>query len=335
MITGAAGGIGSRLSKRLYGQGHSLVLVDDLSGGFLENLGPLATDLKVADVSKHDMSEIAGSRTPDVVIHLAGKSSLAECESQPSEAFLANLVSTIRCADYAKSVGAGFIFSSTSAVYEGLNDLPFLEDMEVFPHLAYPLSKRAAEQYLEALSKKHGFHSLILRLFNVFGEGQNVIRVQPPFVNFLHRELSNGRVPIIYAPASQARDYVYIEDVIDFILLAINPDHLKTHGIYNVCSGRPITIESIIQAVALGAGLSGIEFQQGDPENFWNAFGELNKGPFPIKKSIVRNEVLKNSNGSPEKALRDFGWVAKRDVLREITSYASTLKMKKGSDSRD
>lgn len=326
MITGAAGGIGSRLSSRLFERGHSLVLIDDLSGGFVDNLGPLAADLKVANVASCDLFTLIGSPPPDVVIHLAGKSSLAECESQPSQAFLANLVSTIRCADYAKSVGAKFIFSSTSAVYEGLTDLPFTEEMEVAPHLAYPMSKRAAEEYLEGLSKKYGFHSLVLRFFNVFGEGQNVKRPQPPFVNFLHRELSNGRVPVIYAPADQARDYVYIDDVIDLILMAIEPAHFDVNGTFNVCTGRPITIESIIQAVARGADLREFLYEQGDPENFWNAFGELSKGSFPIKKTIVKNEVLKNSVGNPGKTARDFGWTAKRDVIREIEAYASTLK---------
>ncbi len=326
VVTGAAGGIGSRLSKKLHELGHSLVLIDDLSGGFSENLGDLAPALKVVDVAACDLFSVIDFGLADVVIHLAGKSSLAECESDPSRAYMANLVSTVNAAEYAKKVGAKLIFSSTSAVYEGLLQMPLREDMEVSPHLVYPTTKRAAELHLEGLMKTFAFPSLIFRFFNVFGENQNAIRKQPPFVNYLHRELSAGRLPVIYAPAEQTRDYIYIDDVIDLMIKSLEREYFDLNGTYNVCTGNPMSVGDILKAVAEGAAIESVEYQQGDPDHFWHAFEGLRAGAFPISGEVVRNEVLKSSLGSLEKVAMDFNWKPSRDVASEISKFASNLK---------
>lgn len=325
LVTGAAGGIGSRLAKRLYQNGFELLLVDDLSGGSRSNLGSLKDSLYVADLAEVDLYSLFKGKSPDVVFHLAGKSSLAECEENPSNAFRSNLLSTIFVSEYAKSVNAHLVFSSTSAVYEGLTNSTFSEDLKVNPHLAYPLSKRSAEEYLGALAMKTGYNATVFRLFNVFGEDQNTSRKQPPFANYLFREFSNNRIPTIYAPSKQSRDYVYVEDIIDLMLLVIDKGKPKNFNIYNACSGSTISVGEIVQAVASGAGIDDYQTIQGDPESYWDSFSGLTDSLYPLNKNLVRNEVHKHSIGDGSKTKRDFGWVPTTNVLEAIRHYASAL----------
>jgi UDP-glucose 4-epimerase len=326
LITGAAGGIGSRLAMRLADEGHDLLLIDDLSGGFRENLGTLQDSLFVGDVNDLDLFQIYKGNPPQVIVHLAGKSSLAECEENPVQAFRSNFLSTVAIAEYSRLVGAHLIFSSTSAVYEGVMTSPLSEELETRPYLAYPLSKKTAELYLESLARKNNYFSTIFRFFNVFGESQNIHRRQPPFANYLFREFSSGRVPTVFAPLGQSRDYIYIEDVIDLLVLAINLGIPKRFELYNVCSGSVIAVEDIVESVATGMGLNDFSVNQGNPEEYWASFESLGSGQFPLKKDIVSDEVHKHSLGSNSKVREEFDWKPKTDVLSAIRKYAAKLR---------
>jgi nucleoside-diphosphate-sugar epimerase len=325
LITGAAGGIGSRLSRRLADEGHDLLLIDDLSSGFVENLGSLQDLLFISDVNNLDLLQLYERTPPEVVIHLAGKSSLAECEENPVQAFRSNFLSTVAIAEYSRLIGAHLIFSSTSAVYEGVEASPLSEELQTQPHLAYPLSKKTAELYLESLARKNSYYSTVFRFFNVFGESQNIHRRQPPFANYLFREFSCGKSPTVFAPLSQSRDYLYVEDVIDLLVLAINRGMPKSFDVYNVCSGSVISVEQIVHAVAQGMGLNDFVVNQGNPEEYWASFESLGSGPFPLKKEIVSAEVHKHSLGDNSKAQEAYGWRPRRNVLEAIRNYSARL----------
>lgn len=326
VITGGAGGIGSRLVKRLLqDQDLTLVLVDDFSGGHEYNLPEKgAFELIRARVENLTLAQTQSVAQADVYIHLAGRSALVNCQLDHSDAYAANFLSTVSVAKLAMDSGAHFIFASTSAVYEGLTSEIFTEDLEVSPKLIYPLSKRLAEQHLESLHHCYNFPSTSLRLFNVFGETQDQVRKTPPLVNYIAKQLVSGDEVNLYAPPRQARDYVYVEDVIDAILLAIKRQASQAE-VFNICSAIPLRMSDIVAAVSRGLNVDSLAFKQRNPDEIWDGFPELFEGPYGLERQVVQAEVLKNSVGSFARAKKELGWEPKISVLSAIEAYAASI----------
>ena len=328
LVTGAAGGIGSKLVTNLLRDGFQVIGVDDFSG-CKRNLGLEAPGYKFfeIDLSGKSLDLLGTLGEVDIVYHLAGKSSLAYCQKDPLGAHASNVQSTIQIAEYARAIGAGVVFSSTSAVYEGLQDRLFEEDTKLAPSLTYPVTKLFAETILESYEATYGLPSIRLRLFNVFGEDQDITRTQPPFVNYLFREVAEGRRPIVFAPLSQQRDYVYIADVVEALRASGAAVGEKRSGTYNVCTSRPISIDQILDAFARGASLQKVFFDKGDPKDFWNAYEELHSGKYVIDRQKIEDEVLKHSVGSYRKAHSELGWEPQHDVLEAIERYAARIRI--------
>ena len=327
VISGAAGGIGSRLARRLNDlPGISLTLIDDLSGGSADNLGnSLRGSLFTAKVESLPASLVERVVDSDVVIHLAGTSSLPRCQEDHQAAYASNFQSTVALAEHARLSGSQFIFASTSAVYEGVSSPLLSEDLPVAPFLVYPVSKYISELHLEGLYKAYGFPSTALRFFNVFGENQDQSRKNPPLVNYIHRQLSNGEPVELFAPPNQSRDYVYVEDVLDAIQAAIlHP--AENFRVLNICSGRPLSMQDIVAAVSEGAQIPEVPLVQSVPDKIWDGFPALYEGPKPLSREIVSAEVLKQSIGSFDKAFNEIGWSPRSDVIRKIAAYAQTLR---------
>lgn len=327
LVTGAAGGIGGRLAKSLLADGHKIVAIDDLSAGNISNL-PQSNDYEFhqLDLASCSTDRLLQMGQVDSVVHLAGLSSLAVCQKNPMLAMSSNVLTTVNMSEYCRRTGAGIVFSSTSAVYEGLTYDFFSEGNEIEPRLTYPLTKRMAEQTLSAFHETYGMPHVTLRLFNVFGEDQDISRVQPPFVNYLFREISNGRRPTVFAPLEQSRDYVYIDDVVEAVKLSLAYVGEKNSGTFNVCSSVGISVGAILSAFAEGAGLTDSFYEAGSAENFWDAYSEIHEGAFPIHRYVVEQEVLKHSLGSPLEIKEKLGWEPSTRVLDAIRNYASRLR---------
>jgi nucleoside-diphosphate-sugar epimerase len=210
------------------------------------------------------------------------------------------------------------IFASTSAVYEGLNHDIYSEDMNVKPHLSYPLTKFFSEMLIKAQGETNNLEFVIFRFFNVYGPRQNFHRSNPPLVNYLVKCLATGSTPKLYAPRNQARDYVYVGDLVDLMEKTISPTFIFPNDVYNVCSGVEISIADILEAVSRGYG-SDFEIKSGRPEQLWEMHTDLFQGSHPLRLEIVQAETLKHSRGDITKSKLDLGWVARTNVLEQIS----------------
>lgn len=318
-ITGAAGGIGSVLADHLLEQGHDLVLIDDLSTGSLLNFHhPENRDRLIrADVTEASLVSSLFSNC-QWIIHLAGISSLAQCQMDPARAVAVNVGATAAIAELARRTGANVVFASTSAIYERNTELPHREDDDVDPVLVYPTSKLMAERLLRNAYTTSGIPSLILRFFNVFGPRQDFRRPGPPLVNYLVREAALGRNPIIYAPLTQSRDYVYVSDIVQLLSSVLIGDLAGSCQTVNVASGRLITVGDILDAVSRGLGRE-IVTEQSSPELLWERHIDLFAGSFPLRSRVVMEETLKQSLGSIEGCRQILGWEAATDVASKIS----------------
>jgi len=304
LVTGAAGFIGSNLCKRLNDDGHSLVMIDDFSFGYRENLSTEVTaahQLVALDVRDGEAADFFSG--VDCVIHLAGLSSLPICQSRPLEAFERNVLATISTLENARRSGVRrIIFASTSAVYENTRESPFTESSPVDPTLIYSLSKRNCEQIIQSYVENYGLDVVTLRLFNVYGPNQNFLRPNPPLMGYMSRMMINNLSPTFYSDGDQKRDYVYIDDVIDLIISVLNAE-LPPSQIINVCSQDLASVKDIYSLL--------IEHFPGAPapsfrrsSEFWSDFRQLFESPYPLRVEIVEKEVNKYSLGSNHLARR-------------------------------
>ena len=186
LITGAAGFIGSTVSNHLYNLGHELVLIDNLSFGNIDNFEgnkDLSDNLIKQDIRDDLTSLFEGV---DIVLHFAAITSLPYCQSHPRLAYDVNVNGSINILENCRNNNIKkIILASTSAIYENCSTYPFKEELEVNPTLIYSMTKKTAEDIFKSYRTNYGLNTVSLRFFNVFGEHQDVRRVNPPFTSYL------------------------------------------------------------------------------------------------------------------------------------------------------
>ena len=257
LITGAAGQIGSGLAKRLCDK-HELTLVDNLRNGYAEHLKDDADEFIApfhdVDVATADLFSHCGTKwdSYDAIIHLAAISSLPDCETNPLETLHCNVAATANVLDFARKMNVPHvIFASTSAIYENNDVDVFTEDLEVSPRLYYSLSKKMCEDLIESYREHYGSKVTILRFFNVFGPDGDQTRPNPPLLNFVYRELTKGKAPVLSGDGEQVRDFICIDDVVSMLDLCLEK---QPNDVFNVCTGKAVSVNQISRWVAEALG---------------------------------------------------------------------------------
>ena len=309
LITGAAGQIGSGLSRLLIENGHELTLVDTLRNGYLENLKDDANEVIApfyeVDITSGDFFLKCGDQY-DVIIHLAAITSLPDCESNPLETLRINVSGTANVLEFARKFDVPHVvFASTSAIYENNDADVFTEDLEVNPRLYYSLSKKMSEDLIQSYRENYGMTVTILRFFNVFGPDGDQTRPNPPLLNFAYRELSHDRQPILSGNGEQVRDFICVKDVVRMLELCMQK---QPNDVFNVCSGVTVSVNQIAQWVAEALGKEDIGLGHKPASELWSTYPEMFEGAYPLDKGLVAKETTRYSKGSYEKAERILGW---------------------------
>ena len=245
LITGAAGFIGSNLAARLLQEGCTVSGLDNLSARTKENLDP-RVQLHVRDIWEENLSDLF--RGIDTVFHLAAKNCLSDCLQNPLETSDINVKGTVNILEHARKAGIRkLIYADTSAEYEGIPELPSRVD-RVAPIGPYAVSKRGGALFCESFRQMFGMNITALRYFNVYGPAQDWRRVIPPVMSAFIIKLLQGEAPVIYGTGEKRRDFIYVDDVNDFHLLAMRDD--RTNGrTYNVGSGVNHSIKEIYDLI--------------------------------------------------------------------------------------
>ena len=304
LITGGAGGIGSVFVNSLK-DSYQIDVVDNLHNGFRENISNKNINFIEADISNPDTYSLLGNYY-DCVFNLAAVSSLPFCENNKDVAFRYNFLGTSLLIEYCRINGIkNFIFASTSAVYENNSADIFTEDLNVNPDLIYPLSKKISEDLLMSYIKNYDMSITILRFFNVFGPNQDLTRSNPPLLNYLIREYSLGRVPVLHSDGKQARDYIYVQDLVTLFLKIIDK---PSQEVFNVCTGKLLSVNEINNYVAKYFKKNPSEVIRKSPEKLWDKHTGLFSGSFPLQKERVTKETLKYALGDNTKVKDYYDW---------------------------
>ena len=268
LVTGVAGFIGAAVAKALLEQGHSVVGVDNLSTGYMENI-PTATDFYEADCQDADLYARRLPKVPYAAIfHIAGQSSGEISFDDPVYDLRTNGESTLHLLKFALAQGCTrFIYASTMSVYGVKPDEPVKEDSEPKPQSFYGVGKLASEHYLR-LYEQYGVRSTALRLFNVYGPGQNMANLRQGMVSiFMAMMLADNKVHVKGSP-DRYRDFVYIDDVVRAFLLCLDSPESAGRVINIGGSGRK-TVGELLEAMAAlhqpGHGRPDIRFSGSTP----------------------------------------------------------------------
>jgi UDP-glucose 4-epimerase len=245
LVTGAAGFIGSVLAHKLIKQGHEVVTIDNLSTGFENNIPKGVTFIRGNCQDRGIIDQLASFHF-DAIFHIAGQSSGEISFEDPVYDLQTNAQSTLLLLQYAlKNNCKKFIYASTMSVYGEQPDGPISEKHPTIPKSFYAVGKLASENYLRIYSEM-GIDSIALRLFNVYGPGQNMDNLKQGMVSvFLAQAIKNGHIHV-KGSKDRYRDLVYIDDVCNAFLSTIDQKFEGFH-IYNVATGTRTTIEELVQ----------------------------------------------------------------------------------------
>lgn len=251
LVTGGAGFIGSHLVKRLLDQGAEVAVLDNLSTGDLRNLGPSIRNgsLTMIEGDITVPADVAPSlRAVDSVVHLAAVASVPDSIKDPAKTHRVNVEGTRVLLE--SSVAARvkkFVFASSCAVYGDASRLPIVESDRMNPLSPYASSKIQGEELCRAHSEGFASGTTILRFFNIYGPGQERSAYGTAITSFVH-SLKAGESPVIHGDGLQTRDFVYVTDAVEAIVLALGEE--GSGEAYNIGSGRELTILDLELAIS-------------------------------------------------------------------------------------
>jgi UDP-glucose 4-epimerase len=247
LVTGGAGFIGSILAQRLVDEGHEVVVIDNLSTGFLANIPSKAEFIQG---NCQDAAIYAGlpRKNYEAIFHIAGQSSGEISFDDPVYDLQTNAQSTLLLLQFARQSGCRrLVYASTMSVYGDQPDAPIGEDAPTVPKSFYGVGKLGSEHYLR-IFRQHGIESTALRLFNVYGPGQNMENLRQGMVSiYLAQALQNRHIHV-KGSADRFRDLVYIDDVVDAFLQAARQP-LGEHHIFNIGTGVKTTVGALVQKI--------------------------------------------------------------------------------------
>lgn len=243
LVTGGAGFIGSHLCDVLLKEGLEVVVLDNLSMGKKENV-PKNVRLVVGDILDMDTVNAILSQEIDIVFHEAAIVSIRDSVRNFHNDAMNNIMGTLNILRASLEFKVKkLIYASSMAVYsDHPESTPIAEDYAKAPVSPYGLSKLTSENYLSLMAKEDDIDIVVLRYFNTFGERQTFTPYVGVITIFINR-LLRGESPIIFGDGEQIRDYIYVKDVVQANLRAMNAD--LHYGVFNVGTGVGTTVNEI------------------------------------------------------------------------------------------
>ena len=246
LVTGGAGFIGSNLVEMLLAEGHDVVVLDDLSSGYRENLF-LGAEFAEGDVSAPH-SAISAARGCDVIFHLAASVGNMRSIDDPVRDSEINVIGTLRVLEAARTHGIKRVVASSSAgIFGELKTLPIAEDHPQDPDSPYGTSKLAAEKMCLVYNKLYNMKNVCLRYFNVYGKRQRYDAYGNVIPIFAERMLRHQTVTI-FGDGEQTRDFVHVSDVARANYLAAISKN--TAGPFNLGSASRVSINELAEMMA-------------------------------------------------------------------------------------
>jgi UDP-glucose 4-epimerase len=297
LVTGGAGFIASHLVDRLIELKHEVYVIDNLVSGNSNNLHPDAVFYKV-NILDENLCSMFYRIKPDVVIHHAAQTNVQNSFQRSSYDANVNVLGTINVLEACRASGVKkIIYASTAAVYGTPIYLPIDEKHPVRPLSFYGISKYVPEQYLEIFYQLYNLDYTILRYANVYGIRQDP-KGEGGVVSIFIDKLMSGLQPSIYGDGEQTRDFIYVKDVVEANIAALERN---IRGTFNIGCNQQTSVNDLLKHLCA-----------------------LFDKPFaPVYKPSRPGDIMHSSLDN-NKAIKFLGWSPRYtlyDGLRETCAY--------------
>jgi UDP-glucuronate 4-epimerase len=272
LVTGGAGFIGSHLVERLLDRGHQVVVVDDFNNFYdpavkrrnVEAFKKRAQVVEADICSTERLREVFKGNQFDAIFHLAARAGVRPSLAQPQLYTQVNIVGTQNLLELAREFGVKkFVFASSSSVYGVNQKVPFSEDDPIFkPISPYAATKLAGEALCHVYHHLYGLDIVCLRFFTVYGPRQRPDLAIHKFT----RAIARGEPIEVYGDGTTARDYTYIDDILQGVLACLDRDF--GFEVINLGESRTVKLSELIRliekAVGKSANIRQLPLQPGD-----------------------------------------------------------------------
>jgi len=256
LVSGGAGFIGSHIVDKLLSLKNIVIVLDNFSSGKEENLKEHIDNINLKIIKRdirENVKDIFSKYKIDAVFHLAAITSVPYSIENPKETNRTNVNGTINLLECCRRFGVKrFIFSSSCAVYGNQSTLPFVESMNPNPLSPYALSKLIGEQQCKLFTSLYGLECINLRYFNVYGPRQNPDGDYSSLIPKFIRLLKESKTPKINGSGEQTRDFVFVSDIVNANLSALNTNNKTCFGeSFNIGSATKISVNEVTKNIIL------------------------------------------------------------------------------------
>ena len=248
LVTGGAGFIGSHVVDRLVNDGHSIVVLDNLSTGFKGQVNKRAkfttADIKNLNEIKEHFNGI------EFVFHLAARARIQPSIKDPEPTFYDNIIGTLNVLIASRDAGIKrVIYSASSSSYGDQETFPLREEMQSRFKNPYALSKYVGEKTCELFSKIYGLETVSLRYFNVYGPRQLTEGAYATVVGIFLKQLLEKKPLTIVSPGTIRRDFTHVSDVVEANILAMKSKKVGKGEVINIGCGKNYSINEVASLI--------------------------------------------------------------------------------------
>ena len=249
LITGGAGFLGSHIVDSLIRKHFNITIIDNLASTKHPTFVNPKADFIEIDINNKNLKKTLESINPEIIIHAASQISVSESSKNPINDAKINIIGSLNILESIKDIPeCYFVFiSSGGAIYGENIGPPVKENKLCSPESPYALSKLTVENYIKYYSISHKLKHLIVRPGNIFGPRQNPYGESGVVSIFTNLMLKKQRVSI-YGDGSDYRDYIYVNDVVNFIEKALKK---RISGVFNVGRGKSITTKKVFSDLSI------------------------------------------------------------------------------------
>lgn len=301
-VTGGAGFIGSHLVDRLIALGHTVLVIDNLTTGVREFVNPKAVFIEM-DVRDANIESIFAYFKPQVVFHEAAQTMVPASMENPKMDCDVNLLGLVNILEASrKHKVEHFLMPSSAAVYGDLDTLPLTEDMIGKPTSFYGLTKLTGEGYLRIYEQAFGLKTVCFRYSNVYGPRQGD-GGEGGVISIFTRLINEGQGLTIFGDGEQTRDFIYVDDVVEANIKAMN--HPELTGVYNISTNTSTSVNKLV-----------------------SYFKSISNKDLLVYYEAERTGDIRHSRLCNQKAKVDFDFLATVDLERGLRDTISYFKGK-------
>ena len=251
LVTGGAGFIGSNLVDVLLTKGYAVRILDDLSTGKRSNLPMDNPKVELIEGDVADAALVAKAMIGcSAVVHLAAVASVQASVDDPVRTHQSNFIGTLNVCEGMREAGIKrVVFASSAAVYGNNGEgESIVEDIPKAPLTPYAADKLSSELYLDFYRRQYGLEPVVFRFFNIFGPRQDPSSPYSGVISIFSERAEKSLPITIFGDGEQTRDFVYVGDLVQILLQAIETPHVK-EGAVNVGLNKATTLKQMLEAL--------------------------------------------------------------------------------------